>query len=326
MSCTLTIESLAGVASSWDKWRHCLQWGSIFVIPACLQAWWQAFGHEAELYLRLLREGDDVIGFAPLQMKRRTASFIGSADVCDYLDFAISPGRERDFFQILLDDLKEKGIRRLELAPVRPDSTVLTQLVSIARSRGYEVFSRPEDVSLELDLPATWDEYLAVLKNKQRHEVRRKLRRLWQVGNVEYRCLAAGQEVDHHVDAFLKLFSLSDDEKASFMSHEMESFFRSLARTMAEIGLLRLGILRVGKVPAAMTMGFDYNGSYYLYNSAYDPQFSHLSVGLLCKVLCLKDSIEKGSKKWDFLKGSEPYKYQLGGHEVPIYGCDITIA
>jgi len=326
MSCTLTIESLAGVASSWDKWRHCLQWGSIFVIPAWLQAWWQAFGREAELYLRVLREGDEVIGFAPLQTKRRTASFIGSADVCDYLDFAISPGREHDFFQILLDDLKEKGIKKLELAPVRPDSSVLTQLVSIARSRGYEVLSRPEDVSLELDLPAAWDEYLAVLKNKQRHEVRRKLRRLWQAGNVEYRCLAAGQEVDHHVDAFLKLFSLSDNEKASFMNREMESFFRSLARTMAEIGLLRLGILRVGKVPAAMTMGFDYDGSYYLYNSAYDPQFSHLSVGLLCKVLCLKDSIEKGSKKWDFLKGSEPYKYQLGGHEVPIYGCDITIA
>ncbi len=75
-----------------------------------------------------------------------------------------------------------------------------------------------------------------------------------------------------------------------------------------------------------MTMGFDYDGSHYLYNSAYDPQFGYLSVGLLCKVLCLKESIEKGKKKWNFLKGGEPYKYQLGGQEVPLYSCQITVA
>ncbi len=94
---------------------------------------------------------------------------------------------------------------------------------------------------------------------------------------------------------------------------------------MAEIGLLRFGILQLDKVPMAMTIGFDYNGSRYLYNSAYDPQFNYLSVGLLCKVLCIKESIEKGRKKWDFLKGKEPYKYQLGGQEVLLYRCQITI-
>jgi len=81
----------------------------------------------------------------------------------------------------------------------------------------------------------------------------------------------------------------------------------------------------VDKVPAAMTMGFDYDGSHYLYNSAYDPQFSYLSVGLLCKILCLKESIEKGRRKWNFLKGGEPYKYRLGGQEVSLYSCQITI-
>jgi CelD/BcsL family acetyltransferase involved in cellulose biosynthesis len=208
---------------------------------------------------------------------------------------------------------------------LRYDSTALTQLVSIAQNQGYEVLCHPEDVSLELDLPPTWNEYLAILKNKQRHEVRRKLRRLWEAGSAEYRCVDIGREVEDYLDIFLQLFSLSRDEKASFMNPKMESFFRSLAKAMAEIGLLRLGILQLDKVPAAMTMGFDYNGSHYLYNSAYDPQFNHLSVGLLCKILCLKESIEKGRKKWNFLKGGEPYKYQLGGQEVPLYSCQIII-
>ena len=326
MSYTLTVESLDDITSSWDNLRHCLKWRSIFVLPAWLKVWWEAFGGEGEPYLRTLRQGQKIIGFAPLLVDKGTASFVGSADVCDYLDFAITPGRERDFFKILLDDLKEQGINKLDLRPLRPDSTVLAQLVSIVQNRGYEVTCLSEDVSLELDLPATWNEYLAILKSKQRHEVRRKLRRLWKAGSVEHRCVEVGQEVEDYLDIFLKLFSLSKDEKASFMNHNRESFFRSLAKAMAEIGLLRLGILQLDKVPVAMTMGFDYNGSHYLYNSAYDPQFSYLSVGLLCKVLCLKESIEKGKKKWNFLKGGEPYKYQLGGREVPLYSYQITIA
>ena len=325
MSYTLTIESFDSVISSWDKLRHCLKWGSVFVLPAWLKVWWEAFGGEAELYLRTLQQGKKAIGFAPLQVTKETASFIGSADVCDYLDFVITPGREKDFFKALLDDLRGKGIKKLDLRPLRYDSTAFTQLVSIAQNQGYEVLCHPEDVSLELDLPPTWNEYLAILKNKQRHEVRRKLRRLWEAGSAEHRCVEIGREVEDYLDIFLQLFSLSRDEKASFMNPKMESFFRSLAKAMAEIGLLRMGILQLDKVPAAMTMGFDYNGSHYLYNSAYDPQFNHLSVGLLCKILCLKESIEKGRKKWNFLKGGEPYKYQLGGQEVPLYGCQIII-
>jgi len=325
MSYNLTVESLDSLTSSWDELRRCLRWDSIFVLPAWLKAWWEAFGGEAELYLRMLRQGGKIIGFAPLLVNEETASFIGSADICDYLDFVIVPGGERDFFKVLLDDLREKGIKKLDLRPLRPDSTVLIQLVSVAKNRGYEVTCHPEDVSLELDLPATWNEYLAILKNKQRHEVSRKLRRLWEAGSVEHRCVEVGREVEDYLDIFLKLFSLSKDEKASFMNHNRESFFRSLAKAMAEIGLLRMGILQVDKMPAAMTIGFDYDGSHYLYNSAYDPQFSYLSVGLLCKVLCLKDSIEKGRRKWNFLRGGEPYKYRLGGHEVPLYSCQITI-
>ena len=325
MNYSLAVESLDGITSSWDNLRHCLKWGSIFVLPAWLKAWWEACGGESELYLRTLWKGEKIIGFVPLRIYEETASFIGSADVCDYLDFVISPGRERDFFTVLLDDLKENGVKKLNLRPLRPDSTVLTQLVSIAQNRGYEVSCCTEDVSLELDLPTTWNEYLAILKTKQRHEVRRKLRRLWDAGSVEHRCVEVGQEVEDYLDIFLKLFSLSKDEKASFMNPKMESFFRALAKSMAEIGLLRLGVLQLDKVPAAMTIGFDYDGSHYLYNSAYDPQFSYLSVGLLCKVLCLKESIEKGKKKWNFLKGGEPYKYQLGGQEVPLYSCQINI-
>ena len=326
MSYTITQESFDSLASCWANPSHRLRWSSPFVLPAWLKTWWQVFGAGGELYLGAVRQGEKIIGIAPLLVKEGRASIIGSADVCDYLDFIVAPGMERDFFNVLLDDLSGKGINYLDLRPLRPDSTVLTNLVDIARNRKYEVLCHPEDVSLELDLPSTWDEYLAILTTKQRHEVRRKLRRLWEAGEVKHRCVEVSQgEVGDYTNTFLKLFSLSREEKANFMTPEMESFFRSLAEAMAEIGLLRFGIVELDTLPAAMTVGFDYNDSHYLYNSAYDPQYNSLSVGLLCKVLCIKESIEKGKKKWDFLKGGEPYKYHIGGREIPLYRCQITI-
>ncbi|MFQ5997606.1 MAG: GNAT family N-acetyltransferase [Dehalococcoidales bacterium] len=326
MSYTVTQESFDSLTSYWTDSSHRLKWGSVFVLPSWLEVWWREFQPGTELYLVAVRQESNIVGIAPLQVKGEKVSFIGSADVCDYLDFVIVPGRESDFFNVLLDDLRRQGINHLDLKLLRSDSTVITNLVSMAKNRKFEILCHGEAVTVELDLPATWEEYLARLDKKQRHEVRRKLRRLWEADKVDYRCLKVSpQEVDDLTDTFLKLFTLSREEKAEFMTVQRESFFRSLAKAMAEINLLRYGILEVDKLPAAMILGFDYNEAMYLYNSGYDPQYNSLSVGLLSKVLCIRESIGRGMKKWDFLKGAERYKYQLGGNEIPLYNCQITM-
>jgi len=326
MEYSITKESLDSLDSCWAESSHGLSWNSVFILPAWLRVWWQELGPKSEPYLIAVRQGERIIGIAPLMVEDRKASLIGSVDVCDYLDFIVVPGMENDFFSVLLDELRQKGINQLDLGHLRPDSTVLTHLTAIASNRRYEVLCHPEDVSLELNLPPTWEEYLETLNKKQRHEVKRKLRRLWEAGSVNYRCLEVSHEDKGLMDIFLQLFSLSHDEKANFMTDRMESFFRALAKAMAEIGLLRFGILELDAQPTAMIMSFDYNGSIYLYNSSYDPQYNSLSVGILSKALCIKESIQEGKKRFDFLKGDEIYKYHLGGREIPLYSCRITIS
>jgi CelD/BcsL family acetyltransferase involved in cellulose biosynthesis len=51
-----------------------------------------------------------------------------------------------------------------------------------------------------------------------------------------------------------------------------------------------------------------------------------LSVGILCKILSIQDAISRGLAKYDFLKGNETYKRQLGGRAVPVYHCRIETA
>lgn len=319
----VTSENFDSLTSCWRKSQDLAMWNCIFVLPPWLEAWWHDFGFEAELYLGAVRKEETTIGIAPLLLKEAEASFIGSADVCDYLDFVIVPGREADFFNILLDDLRRRDIRRLDLRPLRPNSTVLSHLVDMARDLKHEVSCKVEDISLELDLPPTWQEYLGTLTQKQRHEVRRKLRRLWEAGHVNYRILES-ESAFQFMAIFLKLFRESGQDKATFLTAPMESFFLSMAKAMAQAGFLRLGILELNEIPVAAVMCFDYHNTVFLYNNGYDPEHSFLSVGVISKVLCIKDSIERGRGRFDFLKGAEEYKHRLGGKEVNLYGCQIS--
>jgi len=321
----LTFESFDSLASYWLKPRSPLKWDCIFVLPVWLEVWWRVFGTRVDPYLCAVKQRGTIIGIAPLLLKEEEACLMGSTDVCDCLDFVIAPGSEHDFFNILLDDLIQKGIRRLSLRPLRPDSTVLTHLVGVADEHGYEASCKVEDVSLELDLPPTWEEYLRILNQKQRHEVRRKLRRLRETGEVSYRIIEGSEDIVDAIDLFLKFFRKSKKDKEIFMTTKRESFFRSMAKAMAQARLLRIGILELDAQPLAAIMCFDYNGTVYLYNNGYDPQYRSLSVGLISKILCIKDSIERGRRKFDFLKGAEEYKYRLGGKEISLQGCQIVL-
>jgi CelD/BcsL family acetyltransferase involved in cellulose biosynthesis len=325
MSCSVTQESFSRLLELRDMQDIHLDWEPLFVSPVWLEAWWKAFGDERELYLASVRDDTAVIGIAPLMIKDGTASIVGSADVCDYLDFPVIQGKDHDFFNTLLDALKQKGITQLNLESLRPDSRVLTGLTDVALHRGCEVTLTPCDVTLEMELPDSWDEYLMTLNSKQRHEVRRKLRRLEEAGNFEYRAVSGSASVLGELDTFLKMFTESRDDKADFLTEKRESFFRSMTESMANEGILKLGMLEVETVPAAMIMYFDYNDTIYLYNSGFEKEYISLSVGLLSKVLCIKDSIESGKKAFDFLKGNEVYKSRLGGTEIQLSDCRISI-
>ena len=322
---TVTLESFGSLHAYWLESPDPSMWGCIFVLPPWLEVWWHELGFEAELYLGAVRQGGSIIGIAPLLLRGTEAFFIGGTDVCDYMDFVVIPGREVDFFNILLDDLRGRRINRLDLKPLRPNSAVLTHLTGIARDRKYEVACAVEDICLELDLPPTWEGYLRTLTQKQRHEVRRKLRRVWEAGDVHYRVIEDGESAGQAIAIFLKLFRESRHDKATFLTGRMESFFTSLARAMGRAGLLRLGILELNASPVAAVMCFDYNNTAFLYNNGYDPQYSLLSVGFISKILCIKDSVERGRGKFDFLKGAEEYKHRLGGKEINLYGCQICL-
>jgi CelD/BcsL family acetyltransferase involved in cellulose biosynthesis len=314
-----------GLYAYWLEKGSALEWTCLFVLPPWLDVWWRIFGKEWKPYPLAVREGGNLVGIAPLMIQGERACIIGSPDVCDYVDFVFAPGRAKDVLRRILHHLKQQGISLLDLGPLRGDASLLKDMTPVAETLGYEVTIHPEDVILELELPATWDGFLQSLNGKQRHEIKRKIRRLYEAGQINTLVVEEAEQVKKKVDIFLALFGSNRSDKAAFMDNQMASFFRSLAEAMAEAQILKLFFLDLDACPVAVAMCFDYASTMYLYNNGYDQRFGSLSVGLLSKVLSMKESIERGRKTYSFLKGGETYKYLLGGTPVPVYRCKVML-
>lgn len=324
MGYSIAMESFARLEKRWQQLLAASAANHIFLTPQWQRAWWQAFGSRCELLLLSAQRDTELIGVIPLMRQGERISFIGSGDVCDYMDFIARRGREVAVLSTLLDYLEPMGWNFIDLQSLLPHSLALNHFAPLAQQRGYPVEITKEDVSPELILPSSWEHYLPLLKGKDRHELRRKLRRLEQARATRFYTIADKGQVQPELASFFELFDLSGDEKAIFMNDQRRSFFEAMVRSLAEAGYIRLSFLEVGGARAASALCFDYENELFLYNSAYDPAYASLSVGLLCKVFCIRESILEGKRRFDFLRGAEPYKYDLGGQDVPIYRCVIS--
>ena len=184
---------------------------------------------------------------------------------------------------------------------------------------GYKIQIIEEDVSPGMNLPNNWEEFISNLPKKDRHELRRKIRRLERYGEVRFQVLTNTTDVEVSMDDFFSLMKKSRSDKAEFLTDKRENFFRTISTELSNISQLRLYFLELNGIRVATTLCFGYNNNLYLYNSGYDPEYSSLSVGLISKAYCIKDAIENGMTYFDFLRGSEPYKYHLGGKDKLLY-------
>ena len=313
--------ALAELFALWAEYGDSWQWNNPFITPPWLRSWWCHFADENELLLLLVSEDKRPLGVAPLMLKNGIARFIGSIGLCDTGDFIAAPGA-RDFFsREILRFLEAEGIHSLNLEQVRPDSLVYGNFIPTARAEGWQVSVIPQAVSVQMDLPASWEEYLQRLAGKQRHEVKRKLRRANDAG---VQCVVrTTPETAQAMDSFVHLFRQSREDKKEFMTDAREGFFRSLAVELSQSGMLSLLCLTINDEPAAAVFCVEIGKTTYLYNNGFDPRFRAISLGMVSKIVTIRSSIEAGQMVYDFLGGTERYKYQLGGTEIPLMKCIV---
>ena len=325
MTITVSKESFESISDEWECVLPHTGANTIFITPWWQQLWWNRYGDDrSDLQILSLRDGDSLLGIAPLMTRGDTLSFLGDTDLFDYHDFLVRDGREDAFYSALWQHIEAMDWQKMELKSLRESSETLRRFPGLARANGWTATVSEEDVSPYTELGTSWDDYVAGLRKKDRHELRRKLRRLNNGNDASQYAFDDPGEIADAMPEFFRLMRASRPDKDDFLTADREQFFSELAQELSSRDQFRLYFLELNDIRVASCICFDYNGSYLLYNSGYDPEYSALSVGLLNKALCIQDAIESGKSKFDFLRGNERYKYNLGGTNQTIHELVIT--
>ena len=289
--------------------------------------WWKHLG-EGDLMLLGFRAEDDgrLVGAAPLFCSQtdggpRTISLVGCRDVSDYLDLIIEEGQEDAVYVALLDHLEDEGLDwdLIDFCNIPQNSLTHARLRELAAERGYQTLVEIEDVCPIISLPATWDDYLMMLNKKQRHEVRRKLRKADAEADTRFYVVGPEDDLRSEMTAFIELHQMSTPEKDQFMDPQMQGFFFDISQILQDQGWLQLVFVEMDGEKAAALLNFDYGNDIMVYNSGYDPQrYRHLSPGIIVTARSIEKAIALGRSRFDFLRGDEVYKYRFGAQDTEV--------
>jgi len=271
-----------------------------------LQTWWEMRGRGTVM---LADSGKTML---PLFGVDGVVRFMGEADLCDYhsplgtdvdeVTAALAAQLPTDY-RLSFDSLPEEAA-----APIAAGLQAAGLAVEVAE----------HELAAILQLPPSFEGWLATLSKKQRHEVRRKVRRFTsEMGTPR---LESGTRAD--LATFATMHRQAAGKKGSFMDAAMVHWFGALMdHAHARIDLLTGD----AGVPLAAGIGFEDATAYYLYNSAYEPAASHVSPGVILLTELVARAVSRGREVFDFLKGDEPYKFKLGARPRPLYRVTAVI-
>ena len=326
----MKVEVLPGLGgldeARWSALHDRARLPSIFLTWQWQTEWSRAFAADRAQHVLTATDADgSLAGVLPMyEDGPGRQRIIGGVDVSDYLDLVAEAGREEEVWQTLLQHRAGQA-GEWDLHGIRAASATATALPALARSQGLLATVERQDRCPVLALPKTWDEYLSGLSGKDRHELRRKIRRLErELPGATARWHGEPAGWDSAMTRFLTLHRLSKVGKARFMDERMERFFRDVTAALAAKGWTRLWFLEQGDEAVAAFICLEYGGRVGLYNSGFDPARSQLAPGIVLLAHVIRDAIERGVPTFDFLRGEEPYKYGFGPSPEDVFNVRIS--
>lgn len=272
--------------------------------------WHNSFGQNENLTIFTDRANHVLI---PLAITGATAHFTGGEEIADYLDAVGGADQKADTWTQTLTILKERGVTSLNLRNIPANSPTLT----FFRSFPSSVISQ-EDTTPIITLPASFDEYLLSLDRKDRHELKRKMKKF----EAEHTGLIFDHTAGDSVSpAILLTLMRNDPDKLTFLTPPMEQFFTDLPRVTRDSVMQFM--LHKGDQIIATTLAFRIPDSLLLYNSGFNPMYP--GAGWYIKVKTIAWAIDQHIRSYNLLQGNERYKYDLGAKDFAVYKITLPL-
>jgi len=318
-------------ASEWERLLATNPTASAFSNRAVHEAWWIGYGAEAtDISLAVYDATGALHAYLPLMRRPDGVRYLGATYHIDYatvlidLNSAESTAALDALVTHLFADAAALDLRRLR----RADRAHELLMSALATNTTRTTTATIEDPAPAIDLTniTTFDEHLERIDKKDRHEIRRKVRRGEGAGVT----ISAKAHAVDDLAEFIKLHRarwghhglFTDDAKGV----RDETFMRELfARTPEDlITIIVARNLEFGAFAAGLFLR-DATGLRY-WNAGGELAARSLSPGILLFAYGLQMAITERKQTFDFLRGNESYKYEVGATDVDVLMITVPAA
>jgi len=325
---------LAGVnAAEWERLLAANPTASAFSNRAVHAAWWSAHNDTAQDVSLAARDAasNELLGYLPLMKRPDGAIYSGATFHIDYATVLLkttSSDTEDDVAAAIAGALINTNAP-LNLLRLRNEDEAHGRMIGAIR-RAAESTNRTATFGVEEPAPfidlagiTTFDEHLERLDKKERHEIRRKLRRAEAAGVK----ISASKDLSADLPEFIRLHRARWGDGGLFTATDKgateERFMREIFST-APAGMITLLLARneeFGTFAAGLFLR-DVNALRY-WNAGGDISARALSPGVLLFAHGLTMAISEKLPRLDFLRGNEAYKYECGAVDAQVMQLQV---
>ena len=320
----------AELAADWNRLHEVAAAASAFNAWPWLYEWWRVYGSARRLHILIARREGALCGVLPLYVETqsalgvpvRVARLLGSGGDTypDDLGPIFSPECEHEASEALAGAALDSGEwDALSIEDLDSRQPFGRWFELAAAKRGLQPERSAAQRIVYIDLPQTWEGYLASISRNRRSKVRSQRKKIHQEVPTRFHVWSDVSSIDAAFDAFTALhhkrWRAIGQESGSFRTAEYIGFHRAIVRSALLRGALRLYVLEVSGQPAAMLYALRFREGIYVVQAAFDPDLSRLRPGLVLFGHAIEHAIEEGNRVFDFLRGQHSYKEHLGGGE-----------
>jgi CelD/BcsL family acetyltransferase involved in cellulose biosynthesis len=303
---------------AWRQWDRLTIVGdyTFFHTPLWQRAVWNHLASRERLRIAMVWQGPELVCALPMQWSRKYGYQTPARHITDYLDPLIAPeGIEAGTIGRLI--LRLLGDRAtLTLHNIRPNAATASLWQTSAAAEGWMIERTTTEQCPMLLLPESVDHWMERLGPHIRKELRRKIRKVIEKGAGRLLCCAP-EQAEMGIDQLLE-FMQHRGQKAVDVQRTLGPILREAGPELIRRGRLQLSTLMIEDRPAACILEAATPNGLMLYNSGFDTKLKTWSPGLVAEALSIQKCIEHKQTQYDFLRGQEPYKYELGAEDRPL--------
>lgn len=314
--------------------------------------WWKYYGQNKQLFILLFYIQNKLVGICPFFIDTfkinklvifRRIKFIGASvevdlknksafdyGASDYLDLIILPGFENLIAENLFNFFfnNPKIYHAIQFDEISNDSNVFKYLLPIINSHKWNHKISKSDICPRILVPSTLADYMKCLSSKIRTQLSKIRRDINDPSLFRIKKVQSTQDLGHEFENFVRLHQQRWNAQGlpgAFVDSRYKKFLQEAVSEFLQNGLLHFTSAYNNGNCVAVECAFQYKNYIYDYLKAFDDrsQSAKYRPGRALLLLLIEEAIDNKSKVVDFLRGGEPYKFEIATEWHWIYKISI---